>query len=293
MTVIFTAVQEVDGLLQAANIEPSWPNAELLLSEVVRRLRGLDKAGAVSPALTLGSWNMEFLNRRKAEYFLSVYKEVVQRHHLIAVEEVDDQGLAVLAEACEYERVTATPNSRGQAVGFLVHRRLHVLACREYREIVGVMGVPDLRPALRLVLYDQVTNQSFSAIVVHLKSMRGGIRPSSAVRYVQLTNLIQCLDEPEQLELIMGDFNCFLDHAWETRPLLANGYNLLNRWDRTATHHFGGRLDGLFYANLPGGYRLGNYNIRNFWRSSLIGRSLSDHGLLTWKLAPYVGLRKP
>jgi endonuclease/exonuclease/phosphatase family metal-dependent hydrolase len=293
MTGSFTAVQEVEGLLQATNVQPSWPDAGLLLPEVVRRLAGLSGAEAVGPTLTLGAWNLEFLNRRKAEYFLDVYKEVVQRHHLIAVEEVDDEGLIVLAEACGYNRLIASPNSRGQAVGFLVHKRLHVLACREYKEIIGVMGVPDLRSALRLVLYDEITNQRFSAIVVHLKSMRGGIRSSSVIRFTQLKNLMECLDEPEQLELIMGDFNCFLDHAWETRPLLANGYSLLNRWDRTATHHFGGRLDGLFYANLPASYRLGSYNIRNFWRSNLIGCSLSDHGLLSWKLAPYADVQRP
>src|SRR5262249_49119671 len=159
----------------------------------------------------------------------------------------------------------STANSRGQAVGFLVHKRLRVLDWREYKELIDVMGIPDLRPALRIDLQDEVTAEQLSATVIHLKSMRGGIHATSLIRYRQLSNLVRCMEEPEHLALIMGDFNCFLDHAWDTRPLLANGYRLLNQWDSTATHHFGGRLDGLYYAHLPASYRLGNYNIRNFW----------------------------
>jgi hypothetical protein len=258
-----------------------WPRAELILPEVMQRLNGLDKAEPAGSTLTLGAWNMEFLNRLKAEYFLQPYTEIVLRHHLIAVEEVDDQGLGVLGEACGYDQFISTPNSRGQAVGFLVHKRLRVLNCLEYGELTGVMGVPDLRPALRLDLQDEITGEQLSATVVHLKSMRGGILPTSLVRYQQLLKLAQRLYGAPNLSLIMGDFNCFLDHTCDTKPLEASGYTLLNRWDRSATHHFGGRLDGLFYANLPASLRLGNYNIRNFWRSTLIGCSLSDHGLLT------------
>ena len=271
----------------------SWPRAELILPEVMQRLNGLDKAESAGSILALGAWNMEFLNRLKAEYFLQSYKEIVLRHHLIAVEEVDDQGLGVLAEACGYDQFISTANSRGQAVGFLVHKRLRVLNCLEYGELVGVMGVPDLRPALRLDLQDEVTGEQLSATVVHLKSMRGGILRTGLVRYQQLLKLVEGLEGARNLSLIMGDFNCFLNHTCDTKPLEASGYTLLNRWDRTATHHFGGRLDGLFYANLPASLRLGNYNIRNFWRSTLIGCSLSDHGLLTWKLAPCTMIRKP
>lgn len=268
-----------------------WPEAEMILSEVMRRLAGLDKAESLGSILALGAWNMEFLNRLKAEYFLKPYKEIILRHHLIAVEEVDEQGLDVLAEVCGYDRFISTANSRGQAVGFLVHKRLRVLRSFECREITDVLGVPDLRPSLRLDLQDRVTGQQFSATVVHLKSMRGGIRSTSVVRYQQLLNLMQCLDRPERLALIMGDFNCFLDHTGDTQPLESSGYTLCNKWDRTATHHFGGRLDGLFYANLPQTLRLGNYNVRNFWRSNSIGCSLSDHGLLSWKMAPRSNLR--
>src|SRR5262249_23998139 len=85
-----------------------WPDAEMVLSEVMRRLAGLDKAESFGSTLALGAWNMEFLNRLKAEYFLKPYKEIILRHHLIAVEEVDEQGLDVLAEVCGYDRFIST-----------------------------------------------------------------------------------------------------------------------------------------------------------------------------------------
>lgn len=262
------------------------PQAGLVLSEVRKQLRGLGAAEPGGRLLTIGAWNMEFLNATKSLYFLDSYKEILLRHHLLAVEEVDKAGLEIIANTCGYRHFIATPNSRGQSVGFLLHERLRVIGCIEYRALTGVLGIPDLRPALRLDLEDEVNQIRFSVTVVHLKSMRGGIKMTGAVRFQQMLNLMRCLGAVDHFSLVTGDFNCFLDHTRDTSPLTENGYVLSNRWNQSPTHRFGGRLDGLFYANLPVNLKLGNYNIRNFWRNSQIGCALSDHGLLTWKLLP-------
>jgi hypothetical protein len=270
--------------MQLSGVTKGRPQAEVVLPEVIRQLRGLSKVAADGHSLTLGAWNMEFLNRWKAAYFLDSYREISLRHHLLAVEEVDEPGLALIAKACNYSYFVSTPNSRGQAVAFLVHERLRILKCVEYAELIGVLGIPDLRPALRIDLLDEATGAQFSAIVVHLKSMRGGVQATSIIRYQQLSNLVQSIGDTSEFALVLGDFNCFLDDTHDTSPLIAHGYKLINRWNQAPTHHFGGRLDGLFYANLPPHFKLGNYNVRNFWRNSLIGTGFSDHGLLTWNL---------
>lgn len=264
----------------------SLPQPGLVLTEVQKQLRGLSMAEAAGCPLTIGAWNMEFLNASKSLYFLDSYKEILLRHHLLAVEEVDKAGLEIIANACGYRHFISTPNSRGQSVGFLLHERLRVIGCIEYGALTGVLGIPDLRPALRLDLEDEVNQIRFSVTVVHLKSMRGGIKMTGVVRFQQMLNLMRCLGVVDHFSLVTGDFNCFLDHAHDTSPLTENGYVLSNRWNQSPTHHFGGRLDGLFYANMPANLRLGSYNIRNFWRNSQIGCALSDHGLLTWKLLP-------
>jgi hypothetical protein len=260
------------------------PDPSLAFREVIRELRGLEIAERNSRTLSLGAWNMEFLNSAKAEYFLDSYKEIVLRHHLLGVEEVNHPGLAAIGKACGYGYFISAPNSRGQAVGFLVHPRLRVASCIEYTEVARIYGIPDLRPALRLDLHDRTTDVRFSAVVVHLKSMCGGVQATSAVRHQQMIQLARCIGTVEEIAILLGDFNCFLGETNDTMPLVTDGYRLLNPWDRSATHHLGGRLDGLFSKNLPPTVKLGSYNIRNFWRNKLIGCALSDHGLLTWKM---------
>jgi len=220
----------------------------------------------------------------KAKHFLDTYREITSRHHLLAVQEVTKRGLATIAKTCNYDFCTAQPNSRGQAVGFLIHPRLRVQNIKEYPQLINVCGVPDLRPALQVDLLDCQSKLTFSAVTVHLKSMRGGITFTSRVRKKQLQQLLAGLEDNSQPTIIAGDFNCFLDTPDDIDCLLRDGYKLVNPHNHTSTQSAGGRLDGLFHKNLPAGLKIGSYNIRNFWSSSLVGRSLSDHGLLIWKL---------
>ena len=275
-------LQLVRGLASLQNIAC---DSGIILKEVLKQIKGLEVSSWTGAKLSLGDWNMEFLNLDKVTKFLPVYREIVTRHHLLATEEVDASGLAALANACGYGRHISACNSRGQAVGFLLHPRLQVLGSFEYAEMTRVFGIPDLRPALRLVVWDSATGLEFNVVVVHLKSMRGGVKATSVVRREQLRKLVRELSIADQFTMILGDFNCFLDETDDTRPLTTDGYVLLNPWNQAPTHQFGGRLDGLFHKNLPQCVRLSNYSIYNFWRNPWIGNTLSDHGLLSWKLS--------
>ncbi len=272
------------SLTPAAATETVWAEADAVLSAVKRRLISLPPVQTNDLVIKLGCWNMEYMWQAKAKHFLDTYREIASRHHLFAVQEVTARGLDTIAQTCNYKSIVSHPNSRGQAVGFLVHPRFAVQHVYEYPQLLNVCGVPDLRPALQIDLLDCQTQSILSLVTLHLKSMRGGIPFTSHVRKIQLMKLIGALKNNNNPTIIAGDFNCFLDDDNETNCLVVDGYKLANPHNHSSTQCSGGRLDGLFHKNLPSGLKLSSYNIRNFWHSSLVGRSLSDHGLLTWKL---------
>ncbi len=267
----------------ALHAEP-LPDAKKVASEIRLQLSSLAKATDTTNALLIGAWNMLFLDPFKANYFLDTYKEILTCHHLLAVEEVNFQALSIIGRACGYGYFTSTANSRGQAVGFLLHPRLEVIRRVEYPQITGIYDIPDLRPALQLDLYDNVARKRFSVVVVHLKSMRGGEGITGMVRFRQLQKLMEIIGETGEPTLVLGDFNCRLNSTSNTSPLTANGFALFDAEDETSTQAMGGRLDGVFHKNLPPSFRLGDYSVHRFWSSSIIGSTLSDHALLTWKM---------
>src|SRR5207237_8777987 len=133
-----------------------------------------------------------------------------------------------------------------------------------------------LRPAYRLDLEDSATGMKFSAVVVHLKSMRGGPASTSPVRYQQCQIIQQVLGTDPVI--IAGDWNCFVNNTHDMDPLTTNGYKVVNPGDSTSTQKMGGRLDCFVTSNIT--VKLGRYQVRNFWKNQTIGRAFSDHGLL-------------
>jgi hypothetical protein len=232
--------------------------------------------------LILGEWNMEFLTGDKARYFADTYKEIVPRHHLITVEEADEGGLSQIAKDNEYNYSMSPANSRGQAVGFLIHPRLKVLSTTTYDDVANVHHIPDLRPAYRVDLEDTTTGQKFSAVAVHLKSMRGGPEQTAAVRSEQAAKLAQDLG-PDFKGFIAGDWNTFLDKTKELDALKNAGFSVLDPTASQTTQSMGGRLDGWMFKNMPG--TLSNPEARPFFQNPLITRGLSDHALLTTHLS--------
>ena len=256
------------------------PDAGVVASEVGKSVQGMPMATA-DGNLILGEWNMEFLTGDKAAYFKDTYKQIVPRHHLMFVEEANADGLAKIAQDNGYNFEISRDNSRGQAVGFLVHPRLKVLGTTTYEEIANVNNIPDLRPAFRVDLQDTATGEKFSAVTVHLKSMRGGPEQTAPVRTEQAQRLVNVLG-PNFSGIIAGDWNSILNKSNELKPLTDAGYKLLNPTDGTSTQSMGGRLDGFFYKNIP--WLMSNPEVRPFFENPKVTRGLSDHGLLTTTL---------
>lgn len=257
------------------------PNPAVVAAEVGKAVADMPMAQSKGN-LIFGEWNMEFLSEDKARFFRETYKHIVPRHHLMFVEEADPAGLAQIAKdnGCNY--AISAPNSRGQAVGFLINSRLKVLGTETYNAVADVQNIPDLRPAFRVNLQDTATGEQMSAVVVHLKSMRGGAEATAAVRYQQVSKLATAL-EPNFKGIIAGDWNTFLGKTKELDPLYKAGFKLLSPEDNTSTQSMGGRLDGFLYKGLSG---LSEQEVRPFFKNPKITRGLSDHGLLTTTLNP-------
>ncbi len=253
------------------------PDAKVVAAEVGKSVEGMPLAQNTGN-LILGEWNMEFLTGDKAAYFTDTYKQIVPRHHLMFVEETNAEGLAKIAKDNGYNFEVSRDNSRGQAVGFLIHPRLKVLGTHSYEEIANVNNIPDLRPAFRVDLQDTATGEKFSAVTVHLKSMRGGPEATGPVRTEQAQRLADVLGK-DFSGIIAGDWNTFLDKSRELDPLIKAGFKIANPGDGTYTQAMGGRLDGFLFKNLKGS--LSNPDVRPFFKNPLITRGLSDHGLLT------------
>ncbi len=259
-------------------------NLDLIHSEVLRSLSSVT-VNDDDDTLVIGTHNAAFGNREKAQIFSPVYREFVTRHHLLAWQEVDPEFLELVADAGEHYTAYCTlPNSRGQAVGFTVHKRLQVVNTVIYRQVQNINNVPDLRPALRLDLCDKATGLKTSATVVHYKSNYGGVRANSPVRRQQAKAQAEAMQIRDEFAIILGDYNQHLEVADDADPLISEGFSLCPRYDRACTHTSGARLDGMLIKNVPANVKITCYKVRNFWRNSKIGCALSDHGLLSWKI---------
>jgi hypothetical protein len=259
-------------------------DSDSIQSEVLSRLGAANKRHAAN-ILEIGTHNAAFGNQEKALDFLPVYREFVARHHLLAWQEVDGPFLDTVAEAAnDYTAYCTTPNSRGQAIGFTVHKRLQVVSQQIYSQLQNINGIPDLRPALRLNLLDTLTGLKMAATVVHYKSNYGGVRANIPVRRQQALVHAECMQIRDEFAVCLGDFNHQLELCSDADPLRADGFKLFPQYDRANTHAFGERLDGMFVKNVPANVKITHYKVRNFWRNSKIGCVLSDHGLLSWRI---------
>ena len=232
--------------------------------------------------IRIGEWNMEFLTADKARYFKDAYSKIVPKHHLMFVEETNEAGLKQIAEDNGYKYVVSRDNGSGQAVGFLVNPRLEVTNTTSIESVADVHNIQGLRPALKIDLRDTVTGDQFSAVVIHLKSMRGGTDETAAVRLEQAKVLARDLG-PNFKGIIAGDWNTFLDKSKDLNPLKSAGFEISNAGDCTATQSMGGRLDGFVTKGL--GKSLAEDTINPFFKNPLITRGLSDNALVTTTLS--------
>jgi hypothetical protein len=270
----------------------SLPNplvVEAMVRKLVGRMPVLDGDG-MTGNLIMGECNFEFGSLSKAKFFQESYRLLVERHHLIFASEVEDQFLDHLATlGTGYKSFCSVANTRNQAVGFVVHPRLKVLGQTSYDDVGTVQGIPDLRPAFRLDLEDTVTGDKFAVVVVHLKSMRGGMQVSGKVRYQQCHVLATKLGKGF-VGVIAGDWNTFLDRTNDLDPLYNAGFRLIAPNNTEATHIMGGRLDGYVQLNMGG---LGCMKVRQLFGDPIVGRAFTDHGLVTVKNRPVADKDNP
>jgi hypothetical protein len=264
-----------------ADGRPRWlPKAGVVAEEVGKAIEKMPLASD-SGDITVGEWNMEFLTADKARYFRDTYGKIVPRLHLLFVEEGSQGGLKQLAQDTGYNFAVSRENSRGQAVGFLVNPRLKIMKTTTIDAVAEIQDIPDLRPALRVDLRDSASGQEFSAVVVHLKSMRGGPDSTAPIRTYQAQVLAKELG-PTFKGIAAGDWNTFLDKTTELQALKESGFKMSNPESRTSTHSNGGRLDGFFARGL----NLSPEKINPFFSNPLVTRVFSDHALLTTSLNP-------
>jgi hypothetical protein len=254
------------------------PNPTTIEKEVARMMANMQPVD-MTGNLVFGEGNWEFADAPKAKYFAGSYKLIFERHHLMFNSEVDDGFLQAIANSLPgYKAYTSVENNRHQAVGFVVHPRLKVLGSPiSYDKVANVQGVPDLRPAFRLDLEDTVTGEQFAAVVVHLKSMRGGPAVSGKVRYQQCAIIVKELG-PKFSGVIAGDWNTFIDRPQDLQPLLNAGYKIIYPNDTQATHAMGSRLDAFVKLNFG---PIGNLAVRQFYANPQITRAFTDHALNT------------
>lgn len=223
------------------------PNPQAVLTAVQAlygNRRVVAGAAGMKGDLVMFEQNFEFGDPTKAKYFQDSYKVMVERAHLIFCSEVDPGFVSHLASLVPgYSAYTCKPNTRNQAVGFVVHDRFEVLKVTSHDAVANVQGVPDLRPAYELELKDKVTGKVRKYIVIHLKSMRGGPQVSGVVRRNQCKILAHILQGAKAV-LIAGDWNTFLDSSNDIDPLKQAGFKVVDPTDTRATHTMGGRLDG-------------------------------------------------
>jgi hypothetical protein len=108
--------------------------------------------------------------------------------------------------------------------------------------------------------------------------MRGGPVQTAPIRYQQNQLIAKRIKDRKNV-IIGGDWNEFLDKIPSSHPLLQVGAKLVFPGDNTSTQAMGGRLDGWFVYQLA--CKIGRYQVRAYFRNKQIGRSLTDHGLLS------------
>lgn len=257
-------------------------NPAIVLASVKAKIAstGLKPVG-MTGKLIHGAQNFEMLTLAKAKWFMDSYKEYIPLAHVWICVEIGKDGLEEIARQTGYTAICSADNSRGnQAVGILVHPRLKVLGSHIIAEVANVQGVNDLRPVLVVDLEDTAADadpndKKVSAAAVHLKSMRGGVQTTAAVRYQQCQIIANKLTGKV---IIGGDWNMILPNVNDWAPLKQAGYLLVDPGDTRNTHIMGSRLDAFFTLSFS--TVLKGIKLMDWFSDPTIGRGLTDHAAI-------------
>lgn len=260
-------------------------NPQIVLAAIQKKIAAVGaKPVGNTGEIIWGAQNFEMLTQAKAKWFMDSYKEYIPLAHVWLCSEIGKDGLEEIARQTGYTAYCSADNSRGnQAVGILIHPRLKMVTKTIYDEVANVQGVNDLRPLLVLDLEDTnpVTEEDrlFWAGVLHLKSMRGGVATTGAVRYQQCQIVADKLKDKKTKGRVGGDMNMIFPGVKDYMPLTAVNLLLVDPADTRATHIGGSRLDAFFtfkYKSVVKGIRL-----LDWFSDSTIGRGLTDHAALS------------
>jgi hypothetical protein len=259
------------------------PSPQLAEQVYKQLLAGVPKAG-YNDNLAVIIQNGEFLNASKASFYLEVWKMIQETAHIGMWIECDLAALTVIGKALGYGYFACKANSRGQGVGFLVHPRLKLLSAPEtIWEIAWVANrsIADLRPGYRLHVKDTVSGEEFYIMVMHPKSMRGGMNQTSPIRVEQFDEAVKANQGLSPI-ILAGDLNCILPNTSDIQPLIKANYKLVLPTDTTATQSMGSRLDGALTLLLK--LLIGHYQVFNGWKNKQIGRGVTDHAMVRFIL---------
>ncbi len=268
---------DVISYLARTPVEKQLPDWRWVERALIELMQGYHLADDVSGNLVYGEFNMEFGDDRKARWFLGAYKQIFWRHHIMALEEVRPDAVETICKALGYTGYCTNPNSRGQGVAVIFnHNRLELVSDPfEVMEIVGVQGIPQLRPAMVVQVRDKVTAKEFGFAAVHLKSMLGGEEETAPVRAEQIEKLLARLG-PAWNGILAGDWNFHMERAKLEMAAMAKGGFKLVGAGADSTQERGGRIDG-FYSRGMG--TLVHHATKPLWKIKNVKRGFSDHGL--------------
>ncbi len=255
-----------------------------IVKGVVQKLiqaSGLTPVGMTGP-VKRAVQNFEFLTGPKADWFMESYKLIVPLAHIWKCSEITKEGLDKIGKQTGYTAYCSVENTRGQAVGLLIHPRCKVLAEWSIDAVASVHGVADLRPVHGVDLEDTanvpVDEKKFWEAVHHAKSMRGGAVTSGVVRYQQ-NDIIARDRKGKGRGTIGGDFNTLLGTPAgdkDISPLISAGFKLVDPGNTQSTQSMGGRLDAEFTLDFS--TKLKIEELFAWFKDATIGRGLTDHG---------------
>ncbi|MDZ4834196.1 MAG: hypothetical protein SGJ27_10505 [Candidatus Melainabacteria bacterium] len=167
------------------------PSAQVAKQVVDTYFKNVKPAGLEGNVI-LGEQNALFGSKQKAITYQDSWEVIVKAHHVIFWSEISDEFLKEISAHNGLEYAVSKANTRDQAVGITWSDRFELVAGPfSYDKVASVQGIPDLRPALVVVLRDKTTGAIYKFMANHLKSMRGGPAATAPVRFQQCVEIVK------------------------------------------------------------------------------------------------------
>ncbi len=178
------------------------PSANVFEHTVAAYMKGASPASREG-AIKLLELNAQFGSAQKATTYKTGFRLIVEPFHIGFWSEVDFGFLQKIGKDNGLGYWVSRGNGRNppQCVGITAHPRFTKIAGPfEITAVAEVQGIPNLRPALVVILEDQWSGLIIRAVAVHLKSMMGGAEVTAPVRFQQCEAIAAWLGPNAALE---------------------------------------------------------------------------------------------